>query len=132
VEVFREVGLLIAQCDGYIDALNMYSLEPATPLPISKGVTSFTVHVVGGSYFVTLEVKKRLVIYEYTGRYELIKELQLNEVPLDLAWIGSAKVGAPPPIPRLAAHTHTWRNRIDRISADHRCSSCSCTRRSTC
>ena len=92
LEVFREVGLLIALCDGYIDALNMYSLEPATPLPISKGVTSCTVHVIGGSYFVALEGKKRLLIYEYTGRYELIKELQLTDVPLELAWIGSAKL----------------------------------------
>eukprot|EP01122_Echinamoeba_exundans_P015325 TRINITY_DN7219_c0_g1_i1.p1 TRINITY_DN7219_c0_g1~~TRINITY_DN7219_c0_g1_i1.p1 ORF type:complete len:889 (+),score=142.27 TRINITY_DN7219_c0_g1_i1:40-2706(+) len=85
--LFGDVGLLFSLCDGYLDVWNPLSLEPGPVLPQNRGVTSFCVYRGPDPNFeVAVAQKKKLFLFEYTGRFSLLKELNLPEQPQDMLW----------------------------------------------
>jgi len=60
--------------DGYLDVWNPISLDAAVPVPQNRGVTQFCVY--GGPelmYQIAVQQRKKVLLYEYTGKFQLIK-----------------------------------------------------------
>lgn len=77
----------MCQLDGYLDVWNPLSLEPGPLLPQNRGITSFCVYRGPDPNFeVAVAQKKKLYLFEYTGRFNVMKEFNLPEQPLDMLW----------------------------------------------
>eukprot|EP01132_Coremiostelium_polycephalum_P000685 gene685-846_t len=82
-----DVSKLLTLCDGNLDVLNLYNLEPTTPIgPASKGVTTFCIKKNSPDYRLCILSKRKLSFFEYVGVFELYKEVVLPDSPITLEW----------------------------------------------
>jgi hypothetical protein len=89
VELFRDLGLLFCLCDNYFDILNVFSLEHVIPgLPRNKDILNFCIEH-SNIYRFCVQIKKKLQLYEYNGKYNFLKEIRLPELPLQFEWAGA-------------------------------------------
>ncbi|PRP77951.1 transforming growth factor-beta receptor-associated protein 1-like [Planoprotostelium fungivorum] len=84
--VIRDLGKLIARCDGVITVFNLFTLEISGSIPHKKGVLRVCLERQSQQYRVCLETRSRLSIYEYNGTFQLIKNISIPEPTLYLEW----------------------------------------------
>lgn len=86
IQVFKDILKLFTLCDGNVDVLNLFTLEPTATMPITKGISLFCSEKRSPLYRICIQVNKKLSFYEYVGNFELIKEIALHEKAVTLEW----------------------------------------------
>ncbi|KAF2074658.1 hypothetical protein CYY_004053 [Polysphondylium violaceum] len=85
--LIADIGKLISLCDGNLDVLNLYNLEPSTSIGLAgKGVTTFCIKKKSPEYKLCILSKKKLSFFEFVGVFELYKEVFLQEAPITIEW----------------------------------------------
>jgi len=85
--LIADIGKLISLCDGNLDVLNLYNLEPSTSIGLAgKGVTTFCIKKKSPEYKLCILSKKKLSFFEFVGVFELYKEVFLQDTPITIEW----------------------------------------------
>lgn len=88
--VIGELGILLAQCDGKLVALNLGTLQKLPNLVQSvKSCDYFAVNARQPVYRLAVATKKKLVLYEYTqSGFQVLRELGIPDAALSMVWHG--------------------------------------------
>jgi hypothetical protein len=85
--------------DNHLDILNVFSLEPTPGLPRNKNVLNFCIES-SNIYRFCVQIKKKLHLYEYNGKYNFLKVRTLKDISLVHSF----------------SHFHTHKKRITEVS----------------
>jgi hypothetical protein len=90
--VLDDVGIILTLCDGYLDTWHAMTLEPATVVPQNKGI-SLVARCQSGNemtFQICVQQRKKIFLFEFVGRFELLSELSIPEPATSMMWINKS------------------------------------------
>ncbi|XP_049850724.1 transforming growth factor-beta receptor-associated protein 1-like [Schistocerca gregaria] len=85
--ILGEVGILFSICGRCLNTWNSLSLEPTVSAPKCKNVSKICIYSGEDmTYRICIQRERRLLLYEYVGKFNLLKEIPLLSPVLEIAW----------------------------------------------